>query len=74
MTHTLQASIAWTLAWVVAPSLARSDDCGAVTACSDYDLTQAKLQVATEFCGQESGMHTGAVTLHSVQLVEPSCE
>jgi hypothetical protein len=48
--------------------------CGAITECGDYDLSQAWLQVAAEFCERGSGQQRGTVTVHRVELVEPNCQ
>jgi hypothetical protein len=48
--------------------------CGAIAECGAYDLSQAWLQVAAEFCARGSGDQAGTVTLHQVELVEPNCE
>jgi hypothetical protein len=48
--------------------------CGAVTECGAYDLSQAWLQVAAEFCEPEIGVQSGTVTVHQVELIEPNCE
>jgi hypothetical protein len=50
-----------------------NEACGAVAACGEYDLSNAWMQVAAEFCEPASGLLMGAVTLHKVQLVEPTC-
>lgn len=47
--------------------------CGAVADCGAYDLSQAWLQVAAEFCPPGSGLHSGSVTVTQVNAVEPNC-
>jgi hypothetical protein len=47
--------------------------CGAVVECGDYDLRQAWLQIAAEFCEFGIGNQAGAVTIHSVDTIEPNC-
>jgi len=48
--------------------------CGALTQCGGYDLSQAWLQVAAEFCARNSGQHKGTVTVHHADLVEQNCQ
>jgi hypothetical protein len=47
--------------------------CGAIAECGNYDLRQAWLQVAAEFCESGIGNQNGTITIHSVDLVEPNC-
>ncbi len=51
-----------------------NDVCGAISQCGDYDLSEAWLQVAAEFCPPSGGEQQGTVTVHSVELVDPTCQ
>jgi hypothetical protein len=56
------------------PHCEGNEVCGATAECGAYDLTQGWLQVAAEFCGAQTGVHNGTVTIHDVSLVEPNCD
>jgi hypothetical protein len=48
--------------------------CGALAECGGYDLRNASLEVAAEFCGPMVGVPSGSVIVHRVELVEPNCK
>jgi hypothetical protein len=48
--------------------------CGALVECGGYDLSQAWLQIAAEFCPRGSGQHNGTVVVNQVTIVDPNCQ
>ena len=55
------------------PQCGDTEVCGALSACGAYDLTQAWIQVAAEFCVRGTGAQSGNVVVNEVALVEPNC-
>jgi hypothetical protein len=47
--------------------------CGATSACGDYDLSSAWIQIAAEFCAPNSGEHSGEVKLNEIKLIGANC-